>query len=469
LKIFRIAVVLLAGLLLLTALAIFFFFDINAWKPQLETTVSEALGMVVTIEGELGIKFMPGLHLTLSNVHVKNRGSELAFIQAADLAIELLPLVQRKIRYGNIVTRDARISIERGQNGKYNYERLEANQAFRPLELPKVSFINLMVSYADMQSGHGFEFKRCDGELTDMHHPGNAPLLRRLSMAGHFACAEVGKKMPIITDLNFQIAATDGVYDFKSVNMKVFGGLGLGTMRIDRSAEIPAYQIDYTLSKFRIEEFVRTQPKGKSVSGYMDFSTALSMHGRTRLAMRQSAMGEASLSGANLTLRGVDLDQQLLKFESSQNLDLIDISALLFVGPIGLAATKSYTLFSPDEKSGRSTTIRTVVSQWKVEKGVAYAKDVALATNKNRLALHGGLNFVKDEYQNVVVALLDRSGCAKASQTISGSFSKPVIDQSKILIPINLLLKLVDRAKNFISGGDSKCEIFYSGTVTPSN
>jgi len=467
-----------AGLILLVALAALpFFSDINTFKPRVETAISEAVGMAVTVEGKLGIKFRPGLHLTLSDVHVRNRGSEFAFVEHADLAIELLPLIQQQIRYGFIATQGVHINILRGRDGKYNYERAEASrQTFHSLALPKIAFSNLLVSYADLQSGSGFEFKRCEGELTDMRHPGDAPLLKRLTLAGQFACAEVGGKSPVATDLNFQIVATDGVFDFKSVTMQAFGGQGTGTMRVDRSAEIPNYQINYTLSKFHIEQFFRTQSKRKSVSGLMNFSAKLSMQGRTRLAMRQSAKGDASLSGTNLTLNGVDLDQQLLKFESSQNLNLIDMSALLLAGPLGLAATKSYELLSPGEKSAGQmfTPIRMIVSQWKVENGIAHAQDVALATNKSRLALHGGLNFVSDEYQNVVVALLDANGCAKASQTINGLFSKPRTDKSIILVPVGVLangfFSLVDKAKKLVSGASKSsntCEVFYSGAVKP--
>ena len=184
------------------------------------------------------------------------------------------------------------------------------------------------------------------------------------------------------------------------------------------------------------------------------------MQGRSRLAMRQSTQGNMSLSGSNLVLTGLDLDAQLAKFESSQNFNLFDVGALLFAGPVGLAVTKGYEFADLGTKSKGSTQIRSVVSKWKVERGVAQATDVALATNANRLAVQGGLDFVTNQYRDITVALLDANGCAKARQKISGAFTKPIIDKSSFLVPVGPLLRLLEKAKTFIAGPADTCEVF---------
>ena len=160
-----------------------------------------------------------------------------------------------------------------------------------------------------------------------------------------------------------------------------------------------------------------------------------------------------------------DLDAQLAKFESSQNLNLFDVGTLLFAGPVGLAVTKGYEVADLGTKFKGSTQIRSVVSKWKVEKGVAQATDVALATNANRLAVQGGLDFVTNQYRDITVALLDANGCAKARQKISGAFTKPIIDKSSFLVPVGPLLRLLEKAKTFIAGPADTCEVFYNGSV----
>ena len=469
LKIFLFALGGLAGVLLLAALAVMLFVDVDAYKPRAEAAASDALGMNVTVEGRLRIGFIPGLHVTLENVRIRNRGTEIAFVKEAELAIELLPLFQQELRYGSVALKGARISIERGRDGRYNYEKLpEAKKTIHALNLQKVTFAELIVAYADKESGSGFEARNCKGELTHMRHPGGAPFLMRLSLSGQFACSEVRGKDTTASDLKFSVDATEGVFDFKPVTMRIFGGQGSGSMRMDYSAAVPVLQVNYSLSKFRTEEFFKALSSGKSVSGLMDFSTTLSMRGRTRVELRQSANGEMSLSGMNLTLAGVDIDKQLSKYESSQNFNLFDISAVLFAGPIGLAVTKGYEFSSLAQQTGGSTQIRTVVSKWKVEKGVAHARDVALATRENRLALQGGLDFVNDEYDEVFVVLIDLNGCAKVRQKIRGPFSKPVVEKPNVVASLaGPVLNLLSKARKLLPGTGKKCEVFYSGSVPP--
>ena len=104
LKISLYAVAALAGLLLLAALAVLFFVDADAYKPRVEAAMSKAFGMTVTIEGRMGVRFIPLLNVSLTNVRIVNQGSELAFVKEGSIDIELLPLLQREIRYGNIST-----------------------------------------------------------------------------------------------------------------------------------------------------------------------------------------------------------------------------------------------------------------------------------------------------------------------------------------------------------------------------
>ena len=142
------------------------------------------------------------------------------------------------------------------------------------------------------------------------------------------------------------------------------------------------------------------------------------------------------------------------------------MSALLIAGPVSRLVTKGYELARPSMKSGNQSAIRNLISRWKVEKAVAHAVDVALTTNENRIAVNGSLDFVRDEYRDVVVALLGANGCAKASQKISGTFAKPVADRSNILLPLRPILNLLDQAKALFPGAPEKCEVFYSGTLT---
>ncbi|HEX2719779.1 MAG TPA: AsmA family protein, partial [Candidatus Deferrimicrobium sp.] len=61
----------LFALLILAAVALVLFVDVNAHKPRLEAAASDALGMEVRIGGRLGIGLFPGFHVTLEDVHIR--------------------------------------------------------------------------------------------------------------------------------------------------------------------------------------------------------------------------------------------------------------------------------------------------------------------------------------------------------------------------------------------------------------
>ena len=95
LKILLYAVAALASVLVLAALAVLVFVDPDDYRPRVEAAMSKAFGMTVTIEGKMGVRFIPLLNISLANVRVLNQGSELAFVKAGNIDIALLPLLVR--------------------------------------------------------------------------------------------------------------------------------------------------------------------------------------------------------------------------------------------------------------------------------------------------------------------------------------------------------------------------------------
>lgn len=239
-----------------------------------------------------------------------------------------------------------------------------------------------------------------------------------------------------------------------------------GGLRADVSGPVPLYQVHGSLPRFRIEEFLKTLSPNKAAEGAMDFSASLSMQGRTVSELVRTTAGEFSLRGRDLTLVGNDLDRTLSRFESSQSFNLVDVGAVFFAGPLGVAVTKGYNFASLFRGSGGKSSIGTLVSDWRVERGVAQAKDVAMATTKNRIALQGGLDFVNERFADVTVAVIDAGGCARVRQAIRGSFGKPVVEKPRVLTSLaGPVLKLYRQTRGIFPA--KPCEVFYSGSVPP--
>jgi AsmA protein len=97
---------------------------------------------------------------------------------------------------------------------------------------------------------------------------------------------------------------------------------------------------------------------------------------------------------------------------------------------------------------------------------VAQAQDVAMATNENRIALIGKLDFVNEQFDDMTMALVDAQGCAKVRQKIRGSFQKPVVEKPSVFKSLaGPALKLLKKGRDLFPGGE--CEVFYAGSVAP--
>jgi uncharacterized protein involved in outer membrane biogenesis len=576
----------LVGALILVAVIVLLILGVNA-KRQVQTLLSDALEMEVNVGGRLDIGFFPRLHITMENVQIHNRGSEIASAAQVSLRIELFPLLHKEVRMDSVGLTHVRISIERQSDGRFNFEtRTELKRTFSPMDVARVSLSDATLLYTDQQSGKALKAGSCDLNVEHLQLSKNKSVapLKSLSFTAVLACGEIRTKDLMLSEMKCSIDGKEGAFDLKPLTMRIFGGQGSGNIRADFSGSVPEYHVHYSLSKFHLAEFFKTLSPRNMGDGLTDFSTNLSMKGKTTDEMVRSAGGEASLHARDLTLKigsatgksgqdlvlsevnfsidgkeGVfdlkpltmrvfggqgsgiiradfsgsvpeyhvhyslskfhlaqffktlsprnvgdgltdfstnlsmkgkttdeivrsaggeaslhahdlileigDIDKQLSRYESSQSFNLVDVCAFFFAGPFGLAVTKGYNFASIFQSSGGSSQIRTLVSKWNMEHGMAQAKDVAMATKENRIALKGGLDFVNARFKGVTVAVIDGRGCPIAQQTIRGPFRKPEVEKPRILTSLaGPARNLLRQAKSLFGG---HCDVFYAGSVAP--
>jgi AsmA protein len=459
----------LAGIAVLIAIVAALVLRVNA-KPRLEAMASEALGMEVHVSGRLAIGFLPGLHVALTDVHLRKRGAEVASAGEVDLGIEFIPLLRKELRADHIELKRLVIAIERDYDGKLNVDAVsEANGTLPTLAVDKVSVSDASLTYADKQSGKGFEAAGCNLNVSRLRlSPGErADLLKNLSLAAKLACAQFRTKDFTASDLRLSVDGQDGILSFDAITMQLFDGRGSGNVRADFTGSVPMYHVRYHLAQFRLEEFFKNLSQKSIGEGSMDFSATLSLRGRTMTtaALMPTVGGVASLRGDNLRLAIGNLDEKLSRYDSSQSFNLVDVAAFFFAGPLGLAITRGYDFARVFQGAEGTTTIRTLVSEWQVEHGVAQARDVAMATTENRIALKGNLDFVSGRYDEVTVADIDAKGCAKVLQKVHGPFMNPVVEKPNVLGTFTGPTRKLFRQVKSLFGG--KCDVFYSGSVAP--
>lgn len=453
------------GLLALLNVVAWIFIDVRTHQPLLVAAVADALDMEVEVGGPLGFRLLPGLSISLPNVRLSNRGSEILFVQQARFSVALLPLLRRQIQVDAVSLKNPRLSLERGLDGRFNFEKADSDKekTLPPLDLARLQLSNGVVSYRDKASGKGFEAAKCYVKGRGLQLAGGkaADAFKRLALRGEIACGELRAHKLVVSDLKLSVTGKKGVFQLTPVSMRLLAGRGEGSLRADFSGALPQYRWRYRLTGFRVEELFGAVSAAPVIQGAMDLSAELEMRGRGLQEIKKHLEGEVSLRGNHLTYEGTDLDRELAQFESSQRFNLADAGAFFLAGPFGLALTKGYSFANVLGDTGGRTAIPRAVSDWEIEQGVARAQDVAFVTKAYRIALQGKLDFTQDRLEDMEMALIDEQGCAKARQKISGSFQQPVVERT------NAIKALVGPALNFFKmlPGKKACEVFYAGSV----
>ena len=462
------ALFILAGAALAFVLAAVIFvltLDIESYKPRIEAAASEATGMKVRVNGKMKIVLFPHAGVSLDDVLIQNRGIDVALAEKAEVRIKLPPLLRRKILVRQVALISPRFFITKDRRGHFNFETPE----MKPKELPAFEVEKIFIKkglfvFRDEKKRRKVEADGCDVEIKDIAVAGGGSLYD-ISFGGGLSCGEVKSKGLKIRDLRVAMEAREGKFEADPVTMKVFGGEGMGSIKGVMSGESPEYTVDFAITKFRFEEVLGAFKQEKSIRGELDLKSHLVMKGKNLDEMERSTQGEITLRGQNLVHESIDLDRVLEKFEKTQTVSLIDMGAFFIAGPLGAVLTKGYDFGSVYAASlGGQSTIQILVSDWRVKNGVAEAQDVAFSTKENRVAMKGRLDFVKERFDDVTVAVVDEKGCVRFTQKVHGSFEHPQVEKVSTLKSLaGPVLNLFEKTSELLKGGE--CEVFYAGSV----
>jgi AsmA-like protein len=441
--------------------------DANAYKGRFETAASGPLGLHVAVDGGLRVAFNGDILLTMRDVRVRNSdGAEVLRAEAATIAVGLVPLLFNQCHIHRIALTHPVILIERGRDGLLNWNRREAPRGMPPvLARAALSLREGNVHYKDEASGAAIEAAGVSAEIRDLRENARevSSPIGTFSFRGRLGCTEIQSGSVSVADLTVVASARNGTLELSPIAMRVFGGKGLASLHAEFSDSIPSYRLRCALAQFGINQCLQTLSPDTIATGAMNFAANLSWRGRGPAEWQRSAEGDVDLHGQQIMLCGHDLDEDFARFESSQNLDLMDVGSVFFVGPLGILATKGFDFARLIGHSKGGTQIGSIVSSWGVRGGKLEAKDVAMATTKNRLALRGRLDFVHEEFDSVTIALIDKDGCAEVRQELRGTFQKPELTKPTILGSLlGPARKVFTTVKDLLPG---KCTPFYEGSV----
>ena len=152
-------------------------FNPNDYKPQVVQLVKEKLGRTLSIGGDIKLTFYPALGVDLGKVTLSERASEKEFVavDAARVALQLVPLLSRHLVVSRIELRGLRANIVKHKNGTTNLDDLAGTEAGKPqpkrggddgpaqepmqFNVDRVLIENATLNYADEGSGAKYTLK----------------------------------------------------------------------------------------------------------------------------------------------------------------------------------------------------------------------------------------------------------------------------------------------------------------------
>ncbi len=463
----------LAILLLLAAIAFAAWFDLNSWKSNLESAVSRATGMEVTIKGKIALTRWLPPGVVINGLQFRIRGDPILEVETVKLSsLRLFPLLRKKIRVGACELVGPVATVVKDAEGRFNFERAPETPAGAGQDTPVLLAARLSVrrgsyAYADRKSGDRADVEGIEADVRDFAiSPAGNGILRALSFAGSVACKTVHRDALVMTDVSSPITAEKGRFVFDAVTMELFGGKGSGTVIAEMNPSEPRYEITVKVPQCRVESLLEGLGKKKLLGGEAALAAHLLAAGRNEATLTKSLTGEVSLHGNDLVVYDMDVDQLIAKVEKTRRFSLIDLGAFFIAGPLGTVATKGYDFARVYQQSQEGHgTLERLVATWKIKDGIAEAADCAFATKKNRVAFVGSIDLLQETYQDAVVAVLDDRGCSRFTQRLSGLVASPHLltmsTLQRLAGPLVGIFKSIQRSV----APTAECEVVYNGSV----
>lgn len=467
----RITLIALAVLVLLAAIATLVIsrIDTDTYRDTLEQAVAERLNATLDIGGPLALHWLPSPRASAENLSLMQGDTEVASADKVDVRLSWATLWRGEPVLDSVTLTSPSLHLVRDAEGNLNLQRTSAGpDNGRGINLASLQVDNGTLSLTQQTQGASrrFEADALMLDLRDIRLPaGNTPLPQRLALHGQLRAQTLDIQGASATDVAFDVDAKHGLITLANLRTRLFDGAGKGALTADYSGDTPAFDLRFALQDFSLQQFLRQISPEQQASGQLDFTAALHTRGRGLDDWLTHLGGDATLRGDQLVLEGMDIDEELSRYQSTQRFNLVDLGALAFAGPVGIAATKGAGFARLFDRTRGSSTLTALISDWQIRDGIAHARDAAMATEKNRLVMLGEVNLGQRRFSDTRVAVVDRRGCAIMMQGIRGPFSSPQVESvSYVKALLGAPLALLRQGLSLMEM-DEACEPVYQGSI----
>jgi len=447
--------------------------DLNEYKPKIEKAVKDASGYDLKIDGKIGVSLSP-IGVSIRKVSVTNpKKGTFAKLGSFDIAVELMPLLKKEIKINYVTLSDLDLNIKKLKNGKFNYEvagqknstkKVTKAENKKDTKLPlinvtEVRLRNANVTYSDVKTKSIAKLKNINIVINDIELNPAKKKLQSIAFRGKVKIDKITYDKYIIDNTNLTFAMKNAIADISSMSYSIFNSDASGKARVDLNGKNPKIRFEQKIKNLKLVNFSKIVLNRDLFDGETNADVKLSFVAGDLNLIKKTLAGNMLLDGQKVTLKGYDLDKIAKTYNSAKdakNMKKANLGAIL-------------TNVANANISGGTTAIEHLHVKIDISKRVAILSDIAVATLKNRVAIKGSTNIVSEKLNNVQIGLLDNKGCAKFSQTIQGTFSKPVIkvDESMVTTVVNTVSSFFGKVANI--GGTKKangpCKVFYNGVV----
>lgn len=120
----------LVGLVVLGAIALILFVDVDRYKPEIEQYVKDTYNRNLKIDGRLSLSVFPRIALALPRTTLSDPGSErvAASLDGAKVSVAVIPLMRKEIVVDTVRIDGLKATIERKADGSTNFDDLAKAQ-----------------------------------------------------------------------------------------------------------------------------------------------------------------------------------------------------------------------------------------------------------------------------------------------------------------------------------------------------
>jgi AsmA protein len=458
--------------------------DLNKYKPQITKAVKDASGYELQIKGDITTSFSP-IGIAASDISLSTPDKKaFSTLKTFKVALDAKALLDSKTKVNYLVLADVDLHVIKQKNGKFNFEvekKVSKNKTEKKdtkneeedsklplLNVDEVHLENVNIAYEDMIEGTKASLSNIGLLLQNIGYDSSKEPKQALEFEGKLNVGQIAYKAYKIKDLQANFSFHKAIAKIESMKYTLFDSQGSGNASLDISGQIPHVSFVQDIPKLQLANFSKEILKKELFEGVLNLHVNLSTSLGTQEKIKKDLQGVILADGKGIGIKGYDLDKLLNGYDKSQNIDAVDIGSFLVAGPVGFALSKSSDgaqVYSAVK--GGATLIKHVHTKLDFKNHIGNLSDVALATGKSRVALKGTLNMVSEKIA-IKVGILDAKGCAKYSQSIGGSFSKPKVevDEGTVKTVINMASSLLGKSKDLLGvKSNTKCSIFYNGVV----